>query len=248
MSVRELIHTLLGYLRSVFCAKGDKYQNESTVIEMSKFGNVMVHLDPGHASTTSGKRSSYLCSGVLPALELYEWRFNRDLVDRISYKLRDLGFCVNNVCPENDVDVKLTERANRANRVKCNNPDKRHLFVSVHANAHGNGSEWTSARGWSVFTTEGQNNSDKLAECLFEVAEKMLPEYGMTVRRDRSDGDNDWESNFTVIKNANMPAILVENMFYTNVKDTEFMLSETGKEVLSDIHVNGIVRYCEKYM
>ena len=224
--------------------------NESEVVEteMSKYGNVVVHLDPGHASTTPGKRSSYLCSGVKPAIELYEWKFNRDIVERITAKLNELGFVVNNCCPENDVDVSLTERANRANRYKTANPDKTHLFISVHGNAHGDGSEWTSAKGWSVYTTPGQNVSDKLAECLWDSANSIFPDMGKTMRKDTSDGDKDWEYNFGVLRKANMPAVLTENFFYTNIDDVNFMLSEEGMDAIAEAHVDGIRAYCEMYL
>ena len=222
-------------------------ENESCVIMDNKYNDVVVHLDPGHASTTPGKKSSYLCSGSLPAIELYEWKFNRCIVERLTVKLEDLGFVVNNCCPENDIDVKLSERANRANKYKNEHPDKIHLFISVHGNAHGDGSAWTSANGWSVYTTKGQNNSDKFAECLWDAANSIFPDMGMTMRKDTSDGDKDWEENFTVIYKANMPAVLTENFFYTNVKDTEFMLSEEGMDAIADAHVEGILAYCEMY-
>ena len=42
-------------------------------------------------------------------------------------------------------------------------------------------------------------------------------------------------------------AVLTENFFYTNVKDTEFMLSEEGMDAIADAHVEGILAYCEMY-
>ena len=36
------------------------------------------------------------------------------------------------------------------------------LYVSIHANAAGTGKEWKKAYGWSVWTTKGKTNSDKL--------------------------------------------------------------------------------------
>lgn len=242
-----MLKRIIEFIKKILGINTINTENEEVSIDMNKYNNVVVHLDPGHARTTLGKKSSYLCSGVKPAIELYEWKFNRDIVNRITVKLEDLGFAVNNCCMENDVDVKLTERANRANRVMVSEPNKTHLFISVHGNAHGDGSEWTSARGWSVYTTPGQNNSDKLADCLWDAANTIFPEMGMTMRKDTSDGDNDWESNFTVIQKANMPAVLTENFFYTNVKDAEFMLSEDGMDAIADVHVEGIIAYCELY-
>lgn len=216
--------------------------------QFGDFSDVELHLDGGHASTTPGKRTPYLCSGVQPALPLYEWKFNREIVDMIKERLEKTGMKIHIVTPENNADIPLKVRYQRANNEKSKHPELIHLFISVHANAHGDGSSWTSAKGWSAYTTKGQNNSDKFADCLYDYADQMLPEYGMTVRYDLSDGDRDWESNFTVIYGANMPAILTENMFYTNIEDTKFLLSEEGKNVIADIHALGVIKYVNKFL
>ena len=44
------------------------------------------------------------------------------------------------------------------------------ILVSIHANAFGNGREWTKARGWSVYTGKGQTRADLLADDLARVA------------------------------------------------------------------------------
>lgn len=217
-------------------------------MEESVYSKIRVHIDYGHASTTPGKRSSYLCSGVLPAIEVYEWKSNREIGGRIKEGLENLGFSVHVVTPENDVDVPLTQRYLRANNDKKQHPDMKHLFLSVHSNAHGHGDAWTTARGWCVYTTKGQNNSDKLADCVYYQAKENLPKLGATTRQQMSDGDPDYEENFTVIYGANMPAILTENLFYTNVEDAKILLSEEGKRLLADIHINGIKDYADKYL
>lgn len=215
---------------------------------MSKYSKIRVHVDDGHASTTPGKRSSYLCSGVLPALELYEWKSNREIGALIREGLEKEGFSVHTVTPESDVDVSLVERYKRANKDKAQYPDYSHLFLSVHSNAHGHGDAWTSARGWCIYTTKGQNNSDKLATCIYNRAAEIIPKLGSTLRKNTSDGDPDLEENFTVIYGANMPAVLTENLFYTNVEDTKILLSEEGKRAIAEIHVKGIMDYCDKYI
>lgn len=208
----------------------------------------MVHIDNGHASSTPGKRSPYSANKVLPALDFYEYKSNREIAAILKDKLEEKGFSVDMVCPEVDEDIKLTARANRANAVMKENPSMRHLFLSIHSNACGKGSEWNSAKGWSAYTTKGQNNSDKLAECLYEAADEILPKYGLTTRGDSSDGDRDYEENFTVIYCANMPAVLTENLFFTNVKETEFLISQEGKEAIAEIHLRGVMKYAEKYL
>ena len=217
--------------------------NESNTYIMNNYSNITVHPDAGHASSTPGKRSPYSGFGTMPALDFYEYQFNRDVVRRIEAKLRALGFNVNIITPEVDVDVALSTRYKRANQYKQSHPSQQHIFVSVHANAFGDGKSWNNACGWSCYTTKGQNNSDRLADCLYDAAEQILPKYGMKIRTEGSDGDRDYEENFTVISGANMPAILTENMFYTNINDTKFLLSEEGKDRIADIHVEGIKKF-----
>ena len=51
------------------------------------------------------------------------------------------------------------------------------------------------------------------------------------------------EENFTVIYGANCPAVLSENMFQDNKSDILWLKSNEGKEVLCEIHVDGILNY-----
>ena len=60
-----------------------------------------------------------------------------------------------------------------------------------------------------------------------------------------SDGDPDWESDFTVIKKASMPAVLTENFFYTDPEDCKFMSSEAGLNAMARVHAEGIVKFAK---
>lgn len=56
------------------------------------------------------------------------------------------------------------------------------------------------------------------------------------------------EENFTVIKGTTMPSVLTENMFYSNIDDTKFLLSDEGQKAICGIHVKGIINYIKKYL
>ena len=214
--------------------------------QIKQYPNLIVCLDNGHASSTPGKRSSYLCSGVLPPLELYEYDFNRKVTAVLQKKLEQNGITVFMVCPERDKDISLTTRYTRANNFVAKNPGKKGLLISVHANAHGDGKSWTNARGWCAYTTKGQNNSDKLAECLYEEAERIFLSKKLSIRTDFTDKDRDWESNFTIIYGANMPAVLTENFFYTNVDDCAYLLTAQGIEDIAEVHYQAILKFAEQ--
>ena len=116
------------------------------------------------------------------------------------------------------------------------------VLISIHGNAAGNGSSWMNARGWEAWTTIGKTNSDKLAEQLYNAARKFFPT-DTKFRTDKADGDQDKESNFTVIYKATCPAVLTENFFYDNLDDCRYMLSYIGIDAIARAHLAGTVYY-----
>lgn len=189
-----------------------------------------VLIDNGHGSNTPGKRS--------PDGRLREYAYTREIAERLVMELRKNGIDAERIVKE-EIDVPLAERCRRANEYKASEA----ILVSIHCNAAGNGSDWMSARGWEAWTSVGKTKADKLATCLYENAEYCLP--GMKIRKDMTDGDQDKESGFYILKNTKCPAVLTENLFQDNKKDVEFLLSEEGKLAIVNMHVWGIMKYLE---
>lgn len=222
-----------------------------------RFTNLIVCLDPGHAVSTPGKRSPYSACKVEPALDFYEYKFNREICDILHDMLIKEGIDVFITTDENrdgDIDVSLTTRATRAwNAIKASG--KKGIFVSVHANANGKGSAWDKAKGWSTYTTKGNNISDQLADYFYDEAEKLFDGKKLKIRTNKSDNDRDWEENFTVIfkieqfstKNGKptVPAVLTENFFYSNADDCKYLCSKKGKEDIVKLHFQAILSFTE---
>ena len=190
-------------------------------------------IDNGHGHNTPGKRS--------PDGKFREYAYNREIAKRIVADLIDRGYDAELIVPE-DNDISLEERVRRVNALCSAHGKSNVILVSVHVNAAGNGSKWTNATGWSVYTCKGQTASDKLAECLCEAAIKNFP--GKRIRTDYSDGDSDWEANFYILRHTMCPAVLTENFFMDGI-DLEFLLSKAGKQAIVDTHVEGIIEYIE---
>ena len=187
-----------------------------------------VLIDNGHGSNTPGKRS--------PDGRLREYAYTREIAERLVMELRKNGIDAERIVKE-EIDVPLAERCRRANEYKASEA----ILVSIHCNAAGNGSDWMSARGWEAWTSVGKTIADKVATCLYENAEYCLP--GMKIRKDMTDGDQDKESGFYILKHTKCPAVLTENLFQDNKKDVEFLLSEEGKLAIVNMHVWGIMKY-----
>lgn len=192
---------------------------------------VKILIDNGHGVETPGKRS--------PDGRLREYKYARVIASRVVELLRGMGHDASLIVTE-ERDISLQERCKRANDWCERKGSSNVILVSVHVNAAGNG-EWMNATGWSAYTSRGQTQADKLADCLYEAAKEALP--GKRMRTDYSDGDADIEAGFYILKHTRCAAVLTENLFQDNKEDVDFLLSEEGMEAIVRLHVNGVVNY-----
>lgn len=200
-------------------------------------------MDSGHGGKingiyqTAGKRSPKFDDGSV----LYEGVNNRDNVNRLMHVLEKEGIKAIDIV-NSDSDVALSERVRRANLLSKGGEC---MYISMHSDAHGNGAEWTPASGISVYTSEGQTKSDEFAQI---VIDRLQANFGETVkwRTDKSDGDEDHEENFYVLKKTNCPAILIEAGFHTNKEEASRMRGEQWKNKLTQSLVEAIKIWEEK--
>lgn len=182
--------------------------------------NKTIVVDAGHGGVingipqTAGKRSPDFGKGVL-----YEGVTNRQISKKFIALLVKAGISVVELVPE-VTDISLGERVRRTNKIKDA------IFVSFHSNAGD-----AKASGFEIFTTKGQNNSDIVAEAIFQEMKKAFP--NAKFRADHTDADADKEEDFFVIKNVNCPAVLIENFFMTNKEDYLLLLSEDGQNKIA---------------
>ena len=196
-------------------------------------------IDNGHGIQTKGKRS--------PDGTFLEATYNREIAKRIVAELQNTGYDAELLVPEEE-DIPLNERVRRVNAAcsassSCPAPTGHPnvILVSIHVNAAGDGSKWMNATGWSCYTSKGQTQSDKLADCLYQAAIKNFP--GKRIRTDYSDNDPDWEENFYLLRKTLCVAVLSENFFMDSHSDLEYLQSRAGKQAIIDTHVEGIINY-----
>ena len=166
----------------------------------------------------------------------------KNIAEDVEIILKSMGYDARLLVTEK-ADISLKERVDRVNKICLKEGTSNVILISVHANAAGDGTNWSSARGWECYTTSGTTKSDKLAECFYRRAEENFK--GMKIRKDLSDGDSDKESNFYIIKNCLCPAVLTENFFYDNKQDLKYMTSDLGHFDVVRTHVYGIIDYIE---
>lgn len=193
---------------------------------------MIVILDNGHGVQTLGKRS--------PDGRLREYAYTREITKKIKEKLNELKVESILLVPEED-DISLSERCERANKIydECGGNC---TVISVHINAAADGSQWLNAKGWSCFIYRySGDKTKKLASCITEAAK----EEGLKIRYEYP-GVPYWVSGLYICKHTKAPCVLTENLFQDNKDEVDFLLSEKGKEVITNLHVQGIIKYLEE--
>ena len=166
----------------------------------------------------------------------FEGVFNRAVVQYIEQYLNDWGFTTMKVYDE-ILDTSLAKRVNKANFAAKNY--KGSIYLSIHGNAAQN----KSARGWEVFTSPGQTQSDIFAEFLYKEVKKAYPNW--VFRSDLTDDDHDKEERFYVLTKTLMPSVLSENGFFTNFQDAKMMFDPLFQNTIARCHARAVIDYAE---
>ena len=185
------------------------------VYEQKGSDKMKICLDAGHSAQTKGKRS--------PDSSLMEYEFNRDVGRRLKAILERHNIEVIETVTD-DTDVSLAERCSIANK---NNVD---YFISIHANADGTGYNWTSVRGWEIHIVGKGGKAEKLAKAIHKHS---IPILGLKDRGVRI-------SNFQVLRDTDMPAVLIEHGFYTNIEECDILKTEEFRQKCAEADAKGI--------
>lgn len=193
-------------------------------------------LGTAHLKSTPGK-----CS---PDKKFFEYKYSREVCKAVKSILEEMGYTVFIDIEDDDLkginqSKELSLRCKVVNELQ--KQYKNCIYISIHVNAAGNGTNWMNATGWSAYTSVGVTSADKLANCLYDAAKKNLT--GKKLRTDYTDKDPDIESNFYVLKHTNCPAVLTENFFQDNKEDVKYLTSDLGFHQIVRLHVEGILNY-----
>lgn len=112
---------------------------------------------------------------------------------------------------EDDTFVDLKDRCIIANKVKAD------IFVSIHCNS----AENKSAYGFEIYHSQGSINGQKLAADI----KLSINENKELIRTDRGIKT----ANFTVLTNTNMPAVLIETAFISNIEDGKILKAKQSE-------------------
>lgn len=208
-------------------------------------GKYLVAIDAGHGINTAGKRSVKLSSdlyidGVLirkkgQTIKEYEW--NKAVSEYLAAALKRCG--INTMYTADmtgKTDIPLNSRANTANKKGAD------ILISNHYNAIGSSQAWQSrVKGLLVLRTKNASSkSIRLGKLAVKHLEKDINyEYSYGLMRDVD------MSGFTlaILRQTNMPAILIEYGFMDYEKEAKLMLDKKHQEKCAEAVAKAVCEY-----
>jgi len=202
----------------------------------------VVFIDAGHGGLERiGSRVKYHCLADGKQFDhgdytFYEGNWNRLLTYQVEAKLERLQIPFLRTYAVIE-DWPLDERRSRVQFYL--DAGYRGLLISTHANA----SPGHNARGWEVWTSRGQDESDKVADILYGRTQTLLGNKIYRMRTDKwSDGDVDKEANFGILRNQ-CPSILIEHGFFDHPEEAEQLCKRDIIERFAEAQVQTIIQY-----
>lgn len=179
----------------------------------------LIALDDGHGVETAGKRTP-----MIPEIGriIRENEFNKAVKLLTDAELKRCRFDTIFTAP-GDKDAPLSDRAKIANKAKAD------LFISIHYNAF-DGKFGTNKGGIETYHLPGSVKGKKLAECVHKFLIQGTPLIDRGVK----------SANFHLLRETNMPAILIEAGFMDVkleailMQDKTYQL-ETAKEIAKGV-------------
>lgn len=189
----------------------------------------------GHGNLTAGKRS--------PDGSLREFWFNKPTAKYLEDELKgyERVLVVNVHDTVGNVDVLLPDRTKVANDMKRKYPKAKVIYVSIHANAFGDGESFNSASGIETFIHP--NHSRESFQLAKLVQDNLIK---ATKRSDRGVK----QANYAVLRQTDRAArkenlldaaILVECEFMTNREANELLKSDAYRKTCAKAILDAIV-------
>lgn len=199
-------------------------QNASLIKPPLLVQNILIVLDPGHGGHDVGTQSISKPRYQEKSLNLVTAQFVRDFLQQLGYQVF--------LTREEDTFISLDKRAQLANDKKPT------LFVSIHYNS----APSAEAQGIEVFFYQSKDKKERTLKSK-RLAQSILKNV-LVHTKAKSRGVK--QANFAVIRETQMPAVLIEGGFVTNEAELQNLKDPTYLKRLAWGIVRGIEEYLSK--
>lgn len=184
-----------------------------------------VTVDPGHGGTDPG---AHTAAGLTEAAIVLPYA--QDLVAELRRRGHSAG-----ITRTDDTFVQLADRARLANAVRAD------AFVSLHANA----ASAEAANGAWVIFTKGSAEAERLARAVFDTLAVLpgVPDADPAAEVYPDESPEVGGRRLAVLRQTDMPAILVEMGFLTNAGDAGQLVQPNMRAAIVRAIADGLERW-----
>ncbi len=207
------------HLSSIFAVE-EKLPEKPTII-----------IDPGHGGFDSGAVAQ---DGT------YEKNLNLAIALKLKSQLLDLGCNIiitrekDEALKSNSEDSEAKKQEDLQKRVEIMNSQRDAIFISIHQNKF----EQAGVRGLQVFYSDSEASQI--------LAQSIQDEWNATLGRENPRVEKLDNRNVYVLKNATIPAVIVECGFISNSEELRLLKSEEYQYKISFTILSGILEYFNK--
>ena len=189
----------------------------------------VIVIDPGHGGKDLGAVRRYT-KGLIFSYRIKEKDINLDIAKRVKKYLKDTDTRVI-LTREKDKFISLKYRVKFAKKYKAD------IFVSIHANA-----AWDKKMKGieTYYPRRARNKSVYLRKESIKLAENI---HESLIRHMRAKDRGIKNAMFYVLRNAYMPAILVEVGFISNYYDAKLLRKSSYRKKVAQVIAQGILEY-----
>ena len=186
----------------------------------------IIYLDPGHGGTDPG--SIYK--------NIYEKNINLEICLKLQKKLEKKGAIVY-LTRYGDYDLSspntlMRKKSDLNNRVRLINESNADMYISIHLNST-NSNAWHGAQ---VFYDDIKKDNKKIALIMQE-------EFKQNLNTDREINEI---SNMLLNRKVIVPGVLIEVGFLSNNNERFQLQKDSYQNKISNIIVNGVIKYLKK--
>ena len=214
-SIMRLYNELADYQTK----KDDQNKNDNS--------SFVIAVDPGH-----NKGGDNGASSTFDGVNYSETELNMQIAKLLKTSLENEGYTVVMTRNEGE-DEYLNENDSLNKRVEIANNAKANLFISIHQNSFDKPNAYGTEVYYSTFNTSGltQDQINEKIEKSKEVAKKIVDNIcnviGTTNRGEKT-------ADFQVIKDTNMPGVLVECGFISNPDEAKKISDPSNQQKIAD--------------
>ncbi|WP_366923378.1 N-acetylmuramoyl-L-alanine amidase [Metallumcola ferriviriculae] len=231
---RQLVYLAVGALMVVLLVAGtiviyprrSEPKPQEKLVEKLSLEEYLVALDPGHGGIDGGSEYG----------SLKEKEITLAVAEKVGKNLSKLGSKVM-LTREADNDIsrlypeeRTRQRRDLMARVKVAQEENADVLVSIHVNA-----AQASFKGPMVFYQKNSSDSKRLAETLLAELRKVSRHHQQDLI----------PANYFILKQASIPAVLVELGFITNIEERNQLQTEDYQQELALAIAKGINRYLQ---